>query len=141
MDLNELLDAHQRAVMQITGEGSASGKHATSAALYAARIRHLRDGRASGDHDDPDARDTAMTVYAGRSDTGETRPGTGPLAVWESEGGALEVLCATLPSGITMTLRPEFRVGPYAYSDFALALAEHARQQRTPGAAKATLPA
>ncbi|MCU0949453.1 MAG: hypothetical protein MUF47_14615 [Porphyrobacter sp.] len=140
MDLNELLDAHQRAVMQITGEGSASGKHATRAALYAARIRDLRDGRGSGDND-PDARDTAMTVYAGRSDTGETRPGTGALAIWEGEGGALEVLCATLPPGITMTLRPEYRVGPYAYSDFALALAEHARQQRAPGAATATLPA
>jgi HK97 family phage portal protein len=44
-------------------------------------------------------------------------------------------------AGITMTLRPEYRVGPYAYSDFALALAEHARQQRAPGAAKAPLPA
>lgn len=140
MDLNELLDAHQRAVMQITGDASASGKHATRAALYAARIRHLRDGRDSGDNE-PLAPDTDLTVYAGRSGRQETPPVTGSLAIWESEGGALEVLSAELPSGITMTLRPEYRVGPYAYSDFALALAEHARQQRASGAAKAPLPA
>jgi hypothetical protein len=140
MDLNELLDAHQRAVMQLTGDGSASGKHSSRAALYAARIRHLRDGRGSG-NSDPVARDTDLTVYAGRSGTDETRSGTGSLAIWESEGGALEVLNAALPSGITMTLRPEYRVGPYTYFDFALALAEHARQQRAPGAAEAALPA
>lgn len=106
MDLNELLDAHQRAVMQMTSDTSASGKHATKAAIYAARIRHLRDGRSSAGNDPP-ACDTNLTVFAGRSGAVEALPGTGLLAIWESEGGALEVLHPGLPCGITMILRPE----------------------------------
>lgn len=140
MDLNELLDAHQRAVMQIGnaagpdsgGDSAGDGEHATRIALYAASIRNLRDGPAPADQH-PDCRNADTIIYAGRSDTGEPRSATPALAAWEAEGGARVPPHDPLPAGITMTMRPEYRVGAHTYSDLALALAEHARQQRPDG--------
>lgn len=126
MDLNELLDAHQRAAMQTQADGS---PQAIRVALYAARIRAMRDG-----HDDigndPIALGADMLVYAGRSGPATIRPVSRALESWETEGGALASQeAAVFPQGITMTLRPEYRVGPYVYTDLALAVAELARQQ------------
>lgn len=126
MDLNELLDAHQRAAMQTQADGS---PQAVRVALYAARIRELRDGH--GDiGNDPIAHGADMLVYAGRSGAAAIRPASKALESWETEGGALASQeAAVFPEGITMTLRPEYRVGPYVYTDLALAVAELARQQ------------
>jgi len=129
MDLNELLDAHQRAAMQTQADRSPQGHQAIRVALYAARIRELRDGHGyiGSDPIDPGA---DMLVYAGRSGVAAIRPGTKALESWETEGGALASQeAAVFPEGITMTLRPEYRVGPYVYTDLALAVAELARRQ------------
>ncbi|WP_292931384.1 hypothetical protein [Novosphingobium sp. PASSN1] len=55
---------------------------------------------------------------------------TGEIESWESEGGSVPEPALILPPGVTMTLRPEYRVGPYVYSDLALALSELERQAR-----------
>lgn len=129
MDLNELLDAHQRAVMQAHADGCPRGEQAIRVALYAARIRKLRDRQGDADHA-ASGLDADTVVYAGRSGTDAMPLGMKALESWETEGGALSSLPAALPDGITMTLRPEYQVGAYTYSDLAHALAEHARQQR-----------
>jgi hypothetical protein len=125
MALNELLDAHQRAAMQTQADGS---PQAIRVALYAARIRELRDGH--GDIcNDPIAHGADMLVYAGRSGAAAIRPVSKALESWETDGGAIASQeAAVRPEGITMTLRPEYRVGPYVYTDLALAVAELARQ-------------
>lgn len=129
MDLNELLDAHQRAAMQTQADGSPQGQQAIRVALYAARIRELRDGHGYIGSD-PIAPGADMLVYAGRSGALPIRPGPQALEAWETDGGAIASQeAALLPDGITMTLRPEYRVGPYVYTDLALAVAELARQQ------------
>ncbi len=130
MDLNELLDAHQRAAMQTRADGSPQGEQAVRVALYAARIREMRDGH--GDiGKNPIALGADMLVYAGRSGAGSLRRGRTAVETWETEGGALTPRKDGLPEGITMTLQPEYRVGPYVYTDLALAVAELARQQST----------
>ena len=54
------------------------------------------------------------------------QPGTGD---WESEGGSLKPdLPAQLPEGIIAVTSVRYRVGPYSYSKFEDALAEHGRQ-------------
>lgn len=75
-----------------------------------------------------------MLVYAGRSGAATIRPGSKALESWETEGGAIASQeAAVFPKGITMTLRPEYRVGPNVYTDLALAVAELARQQDPDG--------
>jgi hypothetical protein len=106
MDLNQLLSAHQRALME---SGTSSDKTAnltqvTRVADYMDRIKRLRDHHASESTDE--------------------------LESWESEGGSVPDPELALPSGVTMTMRPEYRVGPRVYSDLPLALAEFARQTK-----------
>ena len=128
--INELLDAHQRAAMQTQADGS---PQAIRVALYAARIRELRDSH-DGVGNVPIALDDDMLVYAGRSGAAAIRPGSKALESWETEGGAIASQeAAVFPKGITMTLRPEYRVGPNVYTDLALAVAELARQQDPDG--------
>lgn len=64
------------------------------------------------------------------------RSGEQILARWDNEGGALDADAAhaldpfanALPQGITTRLVREYMVGPYCYSDLALAIAERDRQ-------------
>lgn len=54
------------------------------------------------------------------------QPETG---AWESEGGSLnEATTSALPAGIIAETTVQYRVGPYRYSSFEHALAEHHRQ-------------
>lgn len=105
MDMNQLLNAHQRALMENGGTRAEAVDitQASRVAAYADRIERLRDHYAS-------------------------KIG-GDFETWESEGGSMADSQSALPPGITMTWRPEFRVGPYVYSDLSLALAELERQQ------------
>ncbi len=109
MDLNQLLSAHQRAMMERgpSKDDNADRKLAADVADYADRIQRMRDHYAC--------------------------EGTGEIESWESEGGLVPQPEMTLPPGVTMTLRPEYRVGPYVYSDLVLALRELERQEKRGG--------
>jgi hypothetical protein len=106
MDLNQLLSAHQRAIMESSTSSDKTAKQTRNArvAAYADRIQRLRDHHATDSTDE--------------------------LEAWEGEGGSLPARGTVLPSGVKMTLRPEYRVGRYVYSDLALALAECERQTK-----------
>lgn len=131
MDLNELLHAHQVAVMEASAAGDdvARQGHFEKVALYAQRVRELRQFNEQSAL--PSAAVAGETIiygtYAG--DPAPT-PAVGPVNAWENEGGAVEALAASLPAGVTLTLTPQYRVGPFVYSDLALAVAEHDRQTR-----------
>jgi hypothetical protein len=116
MDLNELLYAHQLAVMNIGTAGMSTDELAAKVALYVMRIEEMRNF------------DTAVEKNEPNPDLAKAA-----LRSWESEGGALVPPEEVLPAGITMILRPEYHVGSYAYSDLASAKAEHKRQGRFSG--------
>ncbi|MDC8754758.1 hypothetical protein OIK40_08900 [Erythrobacter sp. sf7] len=106
MDLNQLLNAHQRAVMEssTSSEKTANRTQSARVADYADRIKRLREHHASESTDE--------------------------LESWESEGGSMPASEMALPPGVTMTMRPEYRVGRYVYSDLNLAVAELERQTK-----------
>lgn len=126
MDLNEALHAHQLAVMKIAAGGSMTADDAAKLALYAAQISALHG---PAPYTDPRPRAESDTIiHAGHEGDPETEIAANET--WESEGGAIELTPDILPSGITIMLRSEFRVGPYVYGDLALAKAELARRER-----------
>lgn len=106
MDLNQLLGAHQRALMEnrASSDKTADRAHAERIAGYADRIKRLRDHHASESTDE--------------------------IETWESEGGAMSDPGTALPPGVILTWRLEYRVGSYIYSDLALAMAELERQKK-----------
>lgn len=107
MDLNQLLSAHQLAVMEsgISQDNAANLTKAARVANYSERIQRLRDHYVS--------------------------EGAGEIESWESEGGSVPDPEIVLPSGMTMRLRREYCVGPYVYSDLTLALAELERRTKS----------
>lgn len=130
MDLNQLLYAHQLALMHIDAlaDGEDEQPCADKIALIAEQIRQLRN------HDlvppttlPSDAGNRALinATYAG---TPNVCPADDRVEIWESEGGSLPSSADALPSGITITWRPQYHVGPCTYSDLAAAKAEYARQ-------------
>lgn len=126
MDLNEALHAHQIAVMKIAAGGSMTADDAAKLALYAAQISALHG---PAPYTDPRPRAKPDTIiHAGHEDDPETEIAADET--WESEGGSIGLSPDILPSGITMMLRPEYRVGPYVYGDLSLAKAELARRER-----------
>ncbi|QKG71948.1 hypothetical protein [Erythrobacter mangrovi] len=141
MDLNELLHAHQVAVMKASAAGDRSGRddHFAKVSEYAERVRQLREL-----HQMSTTRNGAETperiIYG--TYAGETRPPAvaGPVDSWEDEGGALDPPAIPspqdpLPAGVTMKTFNRYYVGAYSYEDLGLALAEHARQEALPVAA------
>ncbi len=90
MDLNELLHAHQIAVIRASVSGDAEGRrsHFDKVALYAEQIRRLRESRRSADPAPLPA--SAQTIIYGTY-AGESAPDPRPAALqaWESEGGSL----------------------------------------------------
>lgn len=130
MDLNELLHAHQVQVMKAAESGDVTVRqsHFDKVALYAERIRGLRD---IFDPRNPASLPGRETIMFG-TDAGEppANPLGGAVNRWESEGGALDPLQIPLPEGVSSKMTFQFFVGPYVYSDLSLALAEHARQAR-----------
>lgn len=126
MDLNEALHAHQIAVMKIAAGGSMTADDTAKLALYAAQISALHG---PAPYTDPRPRaEPDSIIHAGYEGGSET--GIAENETWESEGGSIALSPDILPSGITMMLRPEYRVGPYVYGDLALAKAELARRKR-----------
>lgn len=130
MDINELLDAHQSAVMQASASGDRQGRdnHFAKVAEYADRTRELREMRKMTDT--TKAADAPQTIIYG------TYAGELPLpaaaeavADWEGEGGVLDPpMRMALPEGITETVVRQYHVGPYVFQDLGLAVAEHMRQ-------------
>lgn len=129
MDLNELLHAHQVSVMKASGSGDDLAKqgHFDKVALYAKRIRELRHFTSQSAL--PPTAEAGQTIVYGTY-AGDPAPAheSVSLTEWENEGGAITASAMTLPHGVTMTLAPQYHVGPYVYSDLALAVAEHDRQ-------------
>jgi hypothetical protein len=129
MDLNELLHAHQVSVMKASASGDDKGRddHFAKVALYAERIRGLRDVREQGGSANRLA--SPETIIYG-SYSGETleEPAPATVASWEDEGGALDPPELPVPEGIVTSLHRSYHVGPYVYQDLGLAVAEHKRQ-------------
>lgn len=126
MDLNEALHAHQLAVMKIAAGGTMTADDAAKLAHYAAQISALHG---PAPYTDPRPRaEPESIIHAGHE--GDPETGIAENETWESEGGSIELSPDILPSGITMMLRPEYRVGPYVYGDLGLAKAELARRKR-----------
>lgn len=129
MDLNELLHAHQVAVMQAGASGDVRGRedHFAKVTEYAERVRQLRELRQMTDTPPPvEPPETIIYgTYAGEPPPEEASPAENS---WEGEGGALENPETPLPEGVTSKLVREYRVGPYVYQDLGLAVAEHMRQ-------------
>lgn len=121
MDLNELLHAHQVAVMKAGASDDTSGRdnHFAKVAEYADRVRQLREThQMSTPHKPADAPATIIYgTYAGEA------------AEPHGEGGAIDGPAdPDLPEGVTSRLVREYRVGAFVYQDLGLALAEHLRQ-------------
>lgn len=130
MDLNELLHAHQVEVMRAGASGDDQGRqgHFEKVALYAERIRQLRESRQRADPPSlPASRETI--IYGSYAGDPAPKPAAASLGSWESEGGALDPPRIPLPHGITMTVSREYHVGPHVYSDLSLAIAENERQR------------
>lgn len=142
MDLNELLSAHQRAVMRAADMADCNDgdAHQRKVAEYAERIGQLREmNQMSEDSRAPDAPQTIVYgSYAGDAKT-VAAPERAPASVpavndWEDEGGSLyppvdPQTTAQLPDGVAVKVVHHYQVGPYVYQDLGLALAEHLRQQ------------
>lgn len=128
MDLNELLHAHQLEVMKASASNDDSARqgHFVRVALYAERIRQLRESHHKPDTGPPRGSrpEKIDGVYAGMP----AGRGRDKLDAWENEGGALYPPDEPLPVAITTRLVREYRVGPYVYQDRALAMAEYKRQ-------------
>lgn len=131
MDLNELLHAHQVEVMKASGSGDDAGQksHFAKVALYADKIRKLRDSRLGAE---PlpltnSAQAIIYGTYAGDPSSGQEN---GPFNNGESHGNALHLDEEPLPPGITSKTLNQYYVGSYLYTDLSLALAEHARQNQ-----------
>ena len=91
MDLNELLHAHQVAVMEASsaGDEATRGTHFDQVALYAERIRALRDLRRAAER--PPTRAESETIVYGTYAGDPASPvGRAVLSSWEGEGGALD---------------------------------------------------
>lgn len=129
MDLNELLHEHQVAVMHASaaGDGATRQNHFDKVAIYARRIRDLRDFRQRADA--PGGSDQRATIIYGTY-AGDPLPEESSSAMkrWENEGGAFEPSEPALPADVSLAFVPQYRVGPYVYSDLARALAENERQ-------------
>lgn len=135
MELNELLHAHQAAVMRASASGDTAARddHFAKVAEYAERIRALRDVRpsAGADNDPAPPQGHATIIYGSYSEPSEAAEPAEPMKAWEDEGGALDppdLPEAALPFGVAERSVPEYHVGPYRYQDLGLALAEHLRQ-------------
>lgn len=141
MDLNQLLHSHQVAVMNASAAGNdlERDNHFARVAVYAERIRQLREVRMTTETANPAAGPQTIIYgsYAGDPEDGAparpiaASPTAGGEDRWEGEGGALDppqIPDVSLPDGITTRVVREYRVGPYVYHDLALALAEHLRQ-------------
>lgn len=130
MDLNELLHAHQVAVMRANASGDEQGRqnHFDKVTLYAKRIRELR--KFSSQSALPPKSQAGDTIVYGTY-AGDPEPTSRPIDDWESEGGATKPCDPTLPPGMSVTYVPQYRVGKFTYSDLALAMAEHSRQRRS----------
>lgn len=129
MDLNELLHAHQVAVMQASASGDdvTRQSHFDKVALYARRIRELRDFRQRADP--PTGSDRQATIiYATYAGDPQSHAQTMSISVWESEGGAVDQPESALPPGLILKMIPQYWVGPYVYSDLDHACAEYTRQ-------------
>lgn len=141
MDLNELLSAHQRAVMRVAdiADRKNSDAHQRKVAEYAERIGQLREMNQMSDTSKaPDAPQTIVYgSYAGdvAEPTVEAKPAAaGAVNDWEDEGGSLDPPVdpqptPQLPDGVSMKVVHHYHVGPYVYQDLGLALVEHLRQQ------------
>lgn len=129
MDLNELLHAHQVAVMHASASGDERSRdnHFAKVAEYAERIRQLREVRHMTD-DKKQANGPETIIYGTYAGDTVGTPAPRPVESWEDEGGALDPQEIVLPEGIEMKTVREYRVGPYVYQDLNLAMAEHMRR-------------
>lgn len=129
MDLNELLHAHQVAVMRASASGDELGRdnHFAKVAEYAERIRQLREVRPMTD-DKKQANGPETIIYATYAGDPVGQPTPRDVKSWENEGGDLDPPEVVLPEGIETKMVREYRVGPYVYQDLNLAMAEHMRQ-------------
>ena len=130
MDLYEMLHAHQLEVMTASGSGDDAGQksHFAKVALYAEKIRELRDKR-QGPEPRPVANSRKTIIYG--TYAGELSPAeNGPAAALESLGCSLDPVEIPLPSSVTSKALNQYYVGTYTYTDLTLALAEHTRQKR-----------
>ena len=134
MDLNELLHQHQAAVMRasVAGNNDERDNHFAKVAEYADRVRQLRDVQQPKEsHHHVDAPGTI--IYGSYAGPPALEPPVLATESWEDEGGALiPPPQVPLPDGVTSKIVRQFVVGPYTYTDFSLALAEHDRRNRSP---------
>ena len=133
MDLNELLHAHQVAVMQASASGDEHGRdnHYAKVAEYAERVRQLRKMKQMADGPKPiPARAGApeTIIYGTYAGDAAVPAKARPVEAWEDEGGALNPPQVILPDGVTSKTVRHYHVGPYVYQDLDLAMAEHLRQ-------------
>ena len=129
MDLNELLHAHQVAVMQASARGDDADKdgHFAKVAEYAEQVRRLRVMREDGEK--PAAIDGPPAIiygtYAG--DAGKPSAAT-PEASWEDEGGAVIPSADEPQAERQADADREYNVGGKTFGDLDDAVTEHLRQ-------------
>lgn len=126
MDLNELLHAHQVAVIKanLAGDDDVRERHATKLASYAERIRKLR-GLCSEERVALDAESPETILCASYAGDDHSRSSNVLIEEWESEGGSLKV--PPVPQ-ISESSVHFYHVGRFVYTDLALAKAEQKRQ-------------
>ncbi len=91
MDLNQLLYAHQLALMKIDAlaEGADNQSCADRIALIAEQIRQLRDHDLVPPETLPSGAQSRTLIYATYAGPPNVCSADGELATWESEGGSL----------------------------------------------------
>ncbi|MBW0145334.1 hypothetical protein [Sphingomicrobium clamense] len=123
MDHNELLSAHQIALMKAdaTRDRDIRLRHLEDAAVISGIISRLNASRREGD----------FATSPTSSIKGVSKPREA-VVEWENEGGALAAYCP--PYSIKNKVPPivvrtsvEFSVGPYRYSNITDALSQQAR--------------
>ena len=132
MDLNELLHAHQIAVMKVGVAGDEHSRigHLHNVAHFAERIRKHRN---TWQKDASFAPTSLARIFLSPKDRGFqtercTSDATDASDQWENEGGALDPCALPLPPAVRTSFVRQFHVGPYVYSDPKLALAEYNRR-------------
>jgi hypothetical protein len=142
MDMNELLRAHQIALMQAgaVNDGPSRLGHLERVARYAERIRLHRYQWQKEMPFVPVSLVRAMVSGGRKSMRTVLRSRNSSTAIdsWESEGGAVGPSSSRVPAEISTHLVRQYRVGPYVYSDPELALAELERQRRNVPSGKTT---
>ena len=128
MDLNELLHAHQVAVMNASARGNDDDRdgHFALVAEYAERVRLLRVMREAAEPPPALSEPPAIIYGTYAGDAGKPSAAT-PVASWEDEGGAVVPAPESEAEPVAASDEQEYLVGGKSFADLDEAVSEHLR--------------